>query len=193
LQVGTAPRPEELASYPRSLGVLQRILLTTDGTVTHVLEAFTCEPIHVVRLSHERVTYDGDDPSLGIAPHETVLRRRVLLQSEHSRRIYIYAESIMVCDSLGSSMQDALAATDTPVGKLLSDSRAETYREIIDWGEKPAGFCASRFGLEPTAMMLFRTYRIVTGGRTAMVITEQFPYSYDTAARGSSAGQDTVG
>jgi len=27
--------------------------------------------------------------------------------------------------------------------------------------------------------MLFRTYRIVVGGRTAMVIMEQFPFSID--------------
>jgi len=174
-----APRPEELAGYSQPPGALQRILLTTDGTVTHVLEAFACEPIRVVRLSHAWDQWDRGDPSLGIAPMETVLRRRVLLQTEHSRRTFIYAESVMVRDALDPSLQEALATTDMPVGRLLSNSRAETFREIIEWGDTPAGPCAHHFGLEPTATMLFRTYRIVVGGRTAMVIMEQFPFSVD--------------
>ena len=41
---------------PSNLSTFQRILLTTDGTVTEMLEAFSLENINVIKLSEELVS-----------------------------------------------------------------------------------------------------------------------------------------
>lgn len=159
----------------RSLSALQRILLTTDGTVVQLLEAWFDDPISLA--GHQQFTTpvgptDGDlEPMEG----ETVLRRRVLLRGSRTQRNYVYADTAIVLDRLEATLRDALLSTSEPIGRLLQTYRIETMREVLHTGRRPAAALAAAFGIDSADELLFRVYRVVSGGRPIMLIAEHFP------------------
>lgn len=157
------------------LGLLQRILLTTDGTVTHILEAFTGEPMEVVKLFQTVGPWDRSDSALDLTAEDIVIRRAIVLRGQWSKRNILYGDSIIAHERVGPEVRAGLLSTDRPIGKLLFENHVETFREILAWGEEPAGTCADHIGIQPTAPVLFRTYRIMSGNRPIMLITERFP------------------
>lgn len=159
----------------RELTLLQRVLLNTDGTVTKVLEAYAGEPMRAVKLCHELEPLYVDSPGLQLGSHETVLRRSVLIRGRHSETNYLYGESLIVPDRLHPKVREGLFSTDLPIGLLLTQNRVETFREVLAVGEEPAGRCAEYFSLDEVSLMIFRTYRIISGGLPIMLITERFP------------------
>lgn len=156
------------------LGILQRALLVTDGTVTNLLEVYGDEPVHVVKLAQrfDPVPPDQTDPGLA---HEAVLLRTVLLQGVHSRRNMLYAHSILTVDRLDPRIVDGLLHTDCPVGRLLARYRVETFREIAAVGFEPAATCAEYFDVDTNDTLVFRTYRVLVDQKRVMEITEKFP------------------
>lgn len=155
----------------------QQVLVKTNGTVTHILEAYTGEPIRIVKLSQGYVACE-DDRRLDLESGHLVLQRRVLLQGGNSGRNYLYADSIMIPDRLDQHVVDGLLNSDTPVGTLLVESRVETFREILTVGTEPADSCAPHFGIAPDDEMICRTYRVLASKRPIMLITEKFPASF---------------
>lgn len=159
------------------LSVFQRVLLTTDGTVTDVLEAYVGEAIRVVKLAQSfgGVATDRSD----MARHnEGVLRRTVLLQGAITGTNFIYGDSVVIPKRLPAAVLEGLLATGKPIGKLLAENRVETFREIVDLGFEPAAGCAGHFGVTTDSLLVFRTYRIHVGRRPVMRITEKFPLTW---------------
>ncbi len=154
------------------------MLLGTDGTVTHILEAYAGEPIEVVKLLQEYDAATDADGSLQVAGGVKVLRRRVLLRGRTSRRNLLYADVTVVPDRVEEALLAGLITTDKPVGVLLGENRMETFREILVADREPAGPCAPHFGIEPTAVVISRTYRIFARKEPIMLITERFPEEY---------------
>ncbi|MGI9099332.1 MAG: hypothetical protein ACR2H2_12745 [Solirubrobacteraceae bacterium] len=74
----TPSRPHE-AELVRRLPALQRVLLTTDGTVTTALGTVMDEPIGVWLLDQELWTLDCDDDELQLGSGRKALNRTVLL------------------------------------------------------------------------------------------------------------------
>lgn len=161
-----------------SLGVLERVLLTTDGTVVPLLEGCFDERIRTAERSQTVTPCRPTEPAdavLELAGDETLLRRTVLLQGTRTGRNYIYAESVIVLDRLPSVLREGLLTTGEPIGRLLATHRLETFREILDIGRRPAGAHGGPFGLSDSGELLCRTYRIIHGGRPIMRIVEHFP------------------
>jgi chorismate-pyruvate lyase len=156
---------------------MQRILLVTDGTVTHIVEAYAGEPIQVVKLEQSVGTWASQSPDISLSEDEPVVRRRVLLRGSRSQTNYVYAESLILTDRLAPRVRDELISTEDPIGKILTGSRTETFREVIRSGRQPAEALGQYFGLEPSDILIFRTYTIAAGARPIMVITERFPLS----------------
>lgn len=163
---------------PASLSTFQRILLTTDGTVTDILEAYLFEQIRVVKLSEEQIAIAQDIPSLELKQGTEVILRKVLLQGKISRRNFIYAESIVVPDRLEENFRDELLKTRTPIGKIWLEHKVETFKEILDSGKEPANDLSAHFTMESRESILFRTYRVISNRQSVMLITEKFPESY---------------
>lgn len=154
----------------------QRMLLRTDGTVTHILEAYAGEPIEVVKVLQEFDTCTEADAPLDLSEHdEKVLRRRVVLRAARSKQNLLYAETVVVPGRVEASFLDGLVATDDPIGALLARSRLETFREILRVFREPAGVNGATFGIDPAGELIARTYRIVCGGQPILLITEKFP------------------
>ncbi len=167
---------------PCSLSTFQRILLTTDGTVTDLLEAYSGEPIQLVKLSEEMVKLERDIFPMALDKGTDVLERKILLRGRISRKNYIYAESLLVLERLEESFRTELITTKTPIGKLWFEKKVQTFKEIIDSGKSPANELSSYFNIEPQSNMLFRTYCVLSNQKYTMMITEKFPESYFTKA-----------
>lgn len=161
-------------SIVEGLGTVQRILVTTDGTITHILEACVGESIHVVKLSHslrlspeERLGFELDDGEQG-------LRRKVLLRGRTTGNTFMYAESVILLDRLPRVVVDGLFNTDAPIGSLLAMSRVETVRDILVCQEERDQHVAAHLGIPADDTIVSRTYRILSGGRPLAFITEKF-------------------
>jgi chorismate-pyruvate lyase len=161
---------------PRQLSPFQRILLTTDGTVTEILEAQYSEAIRIVKLFQGAKIADKGIPYLELPPGEVSVRK-VLLRGKVTHRNYIYAESILVPTRLDPSMQAALRQTEKPIGQLMLEMRMESFREILSCRLEPAPEIGEYFDIAADARVISRTYRIFAGGKPIMLITEKFPES----------------
>lgn len=197
-----APRPallrhdleeslERRAINPLTLSAFQRILLTTDGTVTDILEAFSGESIRVVKLHQDVTPLENAVASLELPWGEPALRRSILLQGHMSLVNFLYADSIIALDRLSEGVRDGLLTSKKGIGMLILEHRIETFKEILDCGIEPAAGLAEHFRIGPEDSLIHRTYRMLSGGRPIMVITEKFPSSFfqdwDPAATGGAS------
>jgi chorismate-pyruvate lyase len=158
--------------------LFQRILLTTDGATTKLLEIYAEEPIQVVKM-YQRITV-LDKPLISMHLHEShsVLERKVLLQGKKSLTNFLYAESTIALDRVSKYMRDGLLEREFPIGQLLLEERLETFRDILSYGREFIGPLANYFQVDEHEFMLSKTYQIFTEAQPIMQITEKFPESY---------------
>lgn len=152
-----------------------RILATTDGTVTEILEAWANDNVAVDRLSQREESLVRPLSVLDAGARSLVLRREVLLVGAQTRRPLLHAESMILVERLPVAIQDGLRQGWTPIGKLLRMHRLETYREFRHLGRTAAGPLAAQFHIAPADHLIERIYRIFAGGRPVMLIHEEFP------------------
>ncbi len=164
-------------SKPRDTSSFQRVLLKANGTVTAMLEAYLAEPIQVVKLSEHLTNMKLELPNLQSDKEELVIARKVLLQGKNSQCNFIYADSLILINNLDERFSNSLLNTKIPIGKLWTEHKVETYKEIIDSGIEPANELAKHFGIESHENLLFRTYAVYSQGKITMIITEKFPES----------------
>lgn len=160
------------------LSSFQKILLKANGTVTAMLEAYLSEQIQVVKLSENLAKMELELPNIKLNKEEQVIARKVLLQGKISRRNFIYADSLILIDNLNEQFSHKLLNTKTPIGKLWSEQKIETFKEIMNFGKEPANELSSYFCIKPDDNLLFRTYSVFSQGKITMIITEKFPESY---------------
>ena len=144
------------------LSPVARLLLATDGTVTHMLEA----------LTGQHVTID----ILGRDVSGTTLHRTVALEGAGSGEQLVWARSEIDLSLLEKEIADALVNGDIGIGDLLFDECTETRREIVDMGavfHENGGF--PPFVDSDAAYLFQRRYRIYDNGDRIMTITEYFP------------------
>ncbi len=159
------------------LSIVLRILAGTDGTVTHILEAYAAEAVDLVKVSQSWVSAPADRASLGIADGERALRRVILLRGAQSHATFAYADSVVMLDRLPPSVADGLLNSEVPIGKLLRRCRAETFREVVAVWEERDEHIALHLGIDASDCFLSRAYQIEFGGRIVAEITEKFPMS----------------
>jgi chorismate-pyruvate lyase len=165
---------------PSSLDRLQRILLVTDGTLTDTLEAAFLEPIGLKKIGAITAPAREPVPALELAAGEPVLLRQIVLFGEITGRPYIYAESQLAIDRLPPRFRDELMHSETPMGRLWSEYKMETWKELLYVSRHPAAQLAGHLGIAAHDECLIRRYRLISGGRPLMVIEEQFPVTYSS-------------
>lgn len=158
-----------------ALTLFQKVLLTTDGTVTQLLELYTGQPVRVHKLG-QAITADAASQALQTSASDLILKRRILLCTEQQH--LLYAESRFVMARLPAGVQQQLIDTDRPIGLLWREHHMETYREITVQEREPAGELAIHFGLQPQTILLSRSYLIYHHEQPLGMITEKFPNSY---------------
>ena len=164
--------PDRVVVDDDSLSEFQKILLTTDGTVTQLLEIHTGEQMRVEKLEHAMVA--GGPHWLQAPAAEPVLSRRILLRGDIQP--WLYAHSWLVLSRLPAGMQETMLQTDIPIGQLWRGARLETYREIVDFRRERDPAIAGLFGTD--AALLSRSYVIRSGGAVMGLIEEKFPVTH---------------
>lgn len=162
---------------PKDITPFQRILLTTDGMVTEILEAYLWERMKVIKLFQDYFVLDKEIPSLEIGKGYRVMQRKVLLCGRLSQKNHLYAESIIIPDRLDEKIRDSLLNTNKPIGLLILENRLETFREILDCGKEEAQDLAGYFNIKRNDFLIFRTYRVFSNRLPIMLITEKFAES----------------
>ncbi|MGD9843631.1 MAG: chorismate pyruvate-lyase family protein [Steroidobacteraceae bacterium] len=167
--------PDVTIIHDASLSLFQKVLLTTDGTITQLLELYTGLPLRVHKLE-QQVQRGEHPPWLQTTDKDRVLRRIILLCNDQQN--VMYAESFIAIDRLPVTMQRELLENDRPIGLLWRAERMETYREIVAYHREPADLLAPHFGLSADEELLSRTYLIYHRHQVIGAITEKFPVSY---------------
>lgn len=177
LFVAQSYRPAELEDINlRTLTPFQRALLTIDGTVTKFIEAFTMEPIDVIRLAQSVRPLEADHSWLEAAESTPVIRRQVLLQGRYSGVAYAYAASLILPDRISDDMRERLQSDGESLGRILLSGMVETRREILWYGREPAADVPEPVrDLLGDDYLISRTYRIIQSDRVLMMINEKFP------------------
>ena len=163
---------------PLNLSPFQRILLTTDGTLTEILEAYLLEKIQLIKLSEELVKITKSIPALDLDIGTEVMERKILLQGKISLNNFIYAESIIVPERLDTNLKSRLIQSQEPMGRLWLEHKLETFKEIIDSAIETAEDLSEFFNIAREDKMLSRTYRVFSNKKPIIMITEKFPESY---------------
>ena len=156
----------------RRLPALQRLLLSTDGTVTTALGTLIDEPIGVWLLDQELHSLDYDDYELQLEAGRQALIRRVLLYGSRSGTPLLFGSSRIALSRLPRAAGDALRSGDVPIGLVLRTHHIETFRAPLSIGVKPASEEAA--ALLGAGLMCRRTYAIEAGGLPIMIVQEQF-------------------
>ncbi len=168
-------QPLQPAIAELQLTKLQRLLLTTDGTVTDIVETHAGERVRVVRLFQGLIEAGEAIPDMDLEADDPILFRKILLQGRITGRNLLYAESVIVPDRLDAPIRDQLLRCELPIGHLIIQNRLETFREILLWGKESADDIAGYFEVPKAEDVIFRSYRIFAGGQPIMMITEKFP------------------
>lgn len=162
----------------RSLRMVQRIMLATDGTLTDTVEAIFNEPVRLNKLSVEWKTNEEPLPWLSLAAGAEIMDRRVVIAGLPSGRAYVYAESTLALARLPQDFRAELEVSNEPLGRLWSRYRLETWKELMHVSLLTQPAISAYFQPDDSPQLVSRTYRLFCGGQPAMLINEYFPAIY---------------
>ena len=151
-----------------------RMLLSTDGSVTALLEACFGAPVTVEALANDVDERLPTPVELELAPGRPVLWRRAILRVDGLP--VLRASSIIALDRLDARARAALLAGDEPIGKVLRG--LDTRRELLTSSAGTATRAdRDLLDLHPGERVHARTYRILRADRPLAVVTERIPSS----------------
>lgn len=180
LMTAQASRPRELDDLDlRTLTPFQRALLVLDGTVTKLIEAYTLEPLDIVRLSQEQHRLEQYHSWLDAPQGTTVALRQVLVRGRYSETFYTYAVSLLVLDRLSEHVRDGVERQGEGIGRLLNDTALETRREVLWCGREHLQDLPEAVSEVSDGHFISRAYRIIANGQPVAMINEKFPAAPD--------------
>ncbi len=156
----------ELLSLEERVGIqlsdVERLLLVCDGTVTHMLEALTREPVEVVVIAQDR---EGG-----------TLDRRVRLETGTGRPL-LWARSAITVDELDDSVGEWLLKEDMGIGTALRKADVETRRVLRGLSmHEPDEQSFPAFVPASAGTLIARTYRVFESDVPIMTIREYIPF-----------------
>ncbi len=158
-----------------TLGLFQRVLLQTNGTITNLITLYTGEEIKVKKIN-QNIILEGIPKELNCPAKTPVIFREILLAGETNN--YLYAKSYFVFERLPRSIQYKLLETDQPIGVIWNEEKLELYKGIIKQEAELIEKISTYFGESPETIILSRTFLIYHNGMTLGLITEKFPITY---------------
>ncbi len=168
-----AERPDLLNDVKVSeLSATQRMLLTTDGTVTTLLENLKLEPVYAEPCAATPLDCGDVAVWLQLGEQDSVRERRIFLVGQYSGRHYVMARSAIVEHRASGEFFAALAQAHGGLGEVLRQVGMETTRELLWYGQvKPERYPDWLATTEP---LLSRAYRIWHQQRPLLFIHETF-------------------
>jgi len=154
----------------------QKILLTTDGSVTRILEILTGKPVVVETLSRKIAPADSTVARwLQVPVGRKVNYRVVKLGNPKRTRVLTIARSWIALSRLSPKVRKDLTSTDLPIGKIISKHSLEVRREILNIDLAPASKeLAESFKTEVNTPLISKTYNIIYRNNILIRINEFF-------------------
>lgn len=157
-----------------ALSPVQKILLTTDGSITRIFEALTGEEVSVETEEQKVIPASDEIVKLAnISAGEDVNYRVVNLKN--SNGVLVHATSYAPMKRIPDEFKDKITKADTPIGKIMSELKIEARREIVSCSVVKADKrLAELFGVAEDSNLLQRNYNIIHKNEILLNITEIF-------------------
>jgi chorismate-pyruvate lyase len=151
----------------------QKILLTTDGSVTTILDVIRGH-VRIETLVQEFVEADNEMAELlEINIGDTVNYRVVVIETDEP---LIYAISLIPIKRLEKDFKEDLIKADIPIGRILRKHNIESRREIKSvYFEDQSPEINEIFKVK--SKMLTRNYNIIHNDKILIWLMETFPYT----------------
>jgi len=152
----------------------QKILLTTDGSVTTILDVIRGY-VKIETLEQKFVDADSEMADLlNIKVGDTVNYRIVVIGTDEP---LIYAVSLIAVERLENDIKEDLIRADIPIGRILRKHNIESRREIKSvYFEEQSPEIKDIFKID--SVMLTRTYNIIHKDEILIWLKETFPYTH---------------
>ncbi|MBQ6345752.1 MAG: DUF98 domain-containing protein [Methanobrevibacter sp.] len=155
----------------------QKILLTTDGSITAILDVLYGKISLFTIDQHFEPADEFHAKLVEVGEGEKINFREVIMH--HGGKPLIYAISHIPLSRCSEDMCSDLIQADIPIGRLLKNYNIESRREIkYIYMEKPNDRLEELYNTDED--MLAREYVIISGEEILMWIKEVFPVSYFT-------------
>jgi len=159
------------------LSQAQLALLTTDGSVTRLLEIFCNAPVGIRTISQSVIPAPDDiADDLGVLSGEEVNYRIVDLYNKKTGVPLIHAISYAPLSHLPQNAIMRLMKEDEPIGYIMHDEKIESRREILSIYS--SNHCRAYQGTDNNKISqpyISRSYRIIHNDRPIFIIEEQMP------------------
>ena len=151
----------------------QKILLSTDGSVTTILDVIQGH-VKIETLEQKFIDADAEIAELlNIEIGDVVNYRVVVIETEQP---LIYAVSLIPIKRLENEFKEDIIRADIPIGRILRKHNIESRREIKSvYSEEPSPEIKEIFKTD--SLMLARTYNIIHHDEILIWLMETFPYT----------------
>lgn len=161
--------------YGKSFSNTQKILLTTDGSITAILDVlFGKIELSTLKQYVEKST-EETARLVNANEGDEINHREIIMHKDQKPLIYAY--SYIPIKRLTEKVKSDLIRADIPIGRILKNHNAESRREIKDiYVEKPNQTLQKIYNT--TEDFLSREYVIIQNNEILMWIKESFPNTY---------------
>ncbi|MBR2557601.1 MAG: chorismate lyase [Methanobrevibacter sp.] len=164
-------------NYGKTFSNTQKILLTTDGSITAILDVLYGKITLTTLDQHFEDADNEHAPLVNVDLGEEINFREVIMHKDN--KPLIYAISHIPLSRCSKNICADLIRADIPIGRILKNYDIESRREINNiYIEKPNDRLKEIFGTDED--MLARDYVIIHSDEILMWIKEVFPISHFT-------------
>ncbi len=161
--------------HSKKLSNTQKILLTTDGSITAILDVLYGKIALTTIDQHFEDADESHAKLVNVSEGDEINFREVIMHK--NGRPLIYAISHIPLSRCSNEICADLIRADIPIGRILKNYHIESRREINNITiEKPNDILKELFKTEED--MLARDYVIINNDEILMWIKEVFPISY---------------
>ncbi len=163
--------------YGQTFSNTQKILLTTDGSITAILDVLYGKINLFTIDQHFGIADENHAKLVNVNAGDEINFREVIM---HKRgRPLIYAISHVPLGRCSDEICSDLLRADIPIGRILKNYKIESRREVNNiFIEKPDEKLQDLFKTDED--FLARDYVIINNDEILMWIKEMFPVSYFT-------------
>ena len=164
-------------SYGQKFSNTQKILLTTDGSITAILDVLYGKISLFTIDQHFGIADESHAKLVDVNDGDEINFREVLMHKD--TQPLIYAVSHVPLGRCSDEICSDLLRADIPIGRILKNYKIESRREVNNiFIEKPNDKLKELFGTDED--FLARDYVIIHDDEILMWIKEMFPVSYFT-------------
>lgn len=155
----------------------QKILLTTDGSITAILDVLYGK-IDLTTLEQHTKTATAEEAELVNSQEGCEINFREIIMHKDGKPL-IYALSYVPLDRLTDEIRCDLVSADIPIGRILKNYKIESRREIHNIFIENGNETLEEL-YDTDEEFLSRDYVIIHKDEILMWIKESFPISYFT-------------